>query len=114
MRCRVALLAGAFVLTASFGLQPSVSAAGLMMLTNTDSRPDASGNFDKADPLDLNTATAQQLRALPGMGDAYVRRILEGRPYTAKNQLTTRGILPQSAYEAIRERVVAHRPPRQP
>ncbi len=62
--------------------------------------------------LDLNTATAAQLRALPGMGDAYVRRVLDGRPYTAKNQLVTRGILPQSAYERIRDRIVAHRPPR--
>ena len=65
-------------------------------------------------PLDLNTATAAQLRALPGMGDVYVRRILEGRPFTAKNQLLTRGILPPEAYGAIRERVVARRPPRLP
>ena len=59
--------------------------------------------------LDLNTANAAQLRALPGMGDAYVRRILENRPYTAKNQLVTRGILPQSAYDKISSRIVAHR-----
>ena len=60
-------------------------------------------------PLDINTATPAQLRALPGMGDAYVKRIIDGRPYTAKNQLVTRGVLPQTAYERIREGVVAHR-----
>jgi DNA uptake protein ComE-like DNA-binding protein len=60
--------------------------------------------------LDINTATAAQLKALPGMGDEYVRRIIAGRPYTAKNQLTTRGILPQSAYEKIRDLIIAHRP----
>jgi len=60
--------------------------------------------------LDINTATAAQLKALPGMGDEYVRRIIAGRPYTAKNQLTTRGILPQSAYENIRDLIIAHRP----
>lgn len=60
--------------------------------------------------LDINTATAAQLKALPGMGDEYVRRIIAGRPYTAKNQLTTRGIIPQSAYEQIRELIIAHRP----
>lgn len=43
------------------------------------------------------------------MGDAYVTRIIEGRPYTAKNQLVTRGILPQSAYDRIRDLIVAHR-----
>jgi DNA uptake protein ComE-like DNA-binding protein len=60
--------------------------------------------------LDINTATAAQLQALPGMGDEYVRRIIAGRPYTAKNQLTTRGILPQSAYEKIKLQIIAHRP----
>jgi competence protein ComEA len=62
------------------------------------------------DLLDINTATPAQLRALPGMGDAYVQRIIAGRPYTAKNQLTRRGILPESAYEQIKPLVVAHRP----
>jgi len=59
--------------------------------------------------LDLNTATPEQLKALPGMGDAYVKRVVEGRPYTAKNQLTTRGILPTEEYERIKEQVIAHR-----
>ena len=49
------------------------------------------------DLLDINTATAAKLKALPGMGDAYVQRVIAGRPYTAKNQLTTRGILPAEA-----------------
>ena len=62
------------------------------------------------DLLDINTATAAQLKALPGMGDEYVRRIIAGRPYTAKNQLVQRGILPQSAYEQIKLQIIAHRP----
>lgn len=65
---------------------------------------------DVKDLLDINTATAAQLKALPGMGDAYVQRVIAGRPYTAKNQLTTRGILPQSAYEKIKLLIIAHRP----
>jgi DNA uptake protein ComE-like DNA-binding protein len=59
--------------------------------------------------LDINTATAEQLRALPGMGDAYVQRVIAGRPYSAKNQLTTRGVIPAAEYERIREMIVAHR-----
>ncbi|ADV83819.1 ComEA family DNA-binding protein [Terriglobus saanensis] len=59
--------------------------------------------------LDLNTATAAQLKTLPGMGDAYVRRVVEGRPYTMKNQLVQKGILPQTAYDKIKDRIVAHR-----
>ncbi len=63
-----------------------------------------------ADKLDLNTATADQLKALPGIGDAYTKRIIDGRPYTAKNQLTTRGILPQKTYDGIKDSIVARRP----
>lgn len=60
--------------------------------------------------LDINTATADQLKALPGMGTAYAARVIAGRPYTAKNQLATRGILPKDEYERIRELIIAHRP----
>jgi len=59
--------------------------------------------------IDINTATPSQLKSLPGMGDAYVRRVLEGRPYTAKNQLITRGVLPQPAYEKIAPYIIARR-----
>ncbi len=62
--------------------------------------------------LDINTASAEELRALPGMGVVYARRVLDGRPYSAKNQLVTRGILPEGAYACIRDRIVAHRPPK--
>ncbi|HEY0309061.1 MAG TPA: helix-hairpin-helix domain-containing protein [Acidobacteriaceae bacterium] len=60
--------------------------------------------------MDLNTATAAQLKSLPGMGDNYVARIIAGRPYTAKNQLVQRGILPADAYASISDLIVAHRP----
>jgi competence protein ComEA len=59
--------------------------------------------------LDINTATAAELKALPGMGDAYVARVVAGRPYTAKNQVVTRGILPAEEYAKIKELVIAHR-----
>jgi DNA uptake protein ComE-like DNA-binding protein len=60
--------------------------------------------------LDINTATPAQLKALPGIGDNYVQRIVAGRPYTAKNQLATRGIIPEDDYERIRDQIIAHRP----
>jgi len=64
------------------------------------------------DLIDINTATAQQLRALPGFGDAYVRRVIAGRPYTAKNQMVTRGVLPQVVYEKVASRIIARHPGR--
>jgi competence protein ComEA len=62
-----------------------------------------------SEPLDINTATPHQLNALPGFGPAYTRRVIAGRPYTAKNQLATRGVIPQGAYERISDLIVAHR-----
>lgn len=61
-------------------------------------------------PLDINTATADQLKAIPGIGDAYSKRIIDGRPYTAKNQLVTRGILPQGVYNKIKDQIIASHP----
>jgi len=60
--------------------------------------------------MDINTATAAQLKTLPGMGDVYAARVIAGRPYTAKNQLVQRGILPQSVYAGISSQIIAHRP----
>jgi competence protein ComEA len=57
--------------------------------------------------IDLNTATAAELKTLPGIGDAYADRIVKARPYAAKNQLVSRGVVPASTYEQIKDQVIA-------
>jgi competence protein ComEA len=63
-----------------------------------------------AEPLDINTATVDQLKAFNGIGDAYAKRIIDGRPYTAKTQLVSRGILPTATYNKIKGQIIASHP----
>jgi competence protein ComEA len=62
---------------------------------------------DAANKLDINTASPDQLKAFPGIGDAYAKRIIDGRPYTAKTQLVSRGVLPQGTYNKIKDQIIA-------
>jgi len=102
MRFSRRFLALALLLVAVVGIAPAQTATTAMK-----AKPSATADADK---LDINTATADQLKALKGVGDAYSKRIIDGRPYTAKTQLTTKGILPAATYNGIKDQIVARAP----
>ena len=61
----------------------------------------------KSAPLDINTATKDELKAIPGIGDAYADKIIAGRPYRAKDELTKKQILPAGVYAKVKDRIIA-------
>ena len=57
--------------------------------------------------VDINSATAEQLKGIPGIGDAYSKKIIDGRPYRAKNELVSKKVLPEGVYDKVKDLIIA-------
>src|SRR5262249_36429812 len=104
LRWIVSLLAGVFSLStlvspiyAQTGKEPS----------KTETKEPAKAAAPKKAPLDINTAAEDELKALPGIGEAYSKKIIENRPYARRDELVSKKIIPKATYEGIKDQIIA-------
>jgi len=90
---------------------PKPAPAAPAPAAKTDAKPAAAAPAAaaeaKKEPMDINSATEKELATLPKIGDARAKAIIKGRPYNGKDDLINKKIIPQDAYDAIKDVVVA-------
>lgn len=106
-----ALLVGALIalspalVQTSFAQTPAPKAAPAPMATPAAKKDAAPA--PKVELIDINRASAKDLDALPGIGEARTKAIIAGRPYKSKDELTRRKIIPEGVYDGIKEKIIA-------
>lgn len=97
-RILLAATASAVLITgSSWAAAPAVNADGKMTATTAP----------KKDLVDINSASEADLEALPGIGSAYAKKIIDGRPYKGKDELVQKKVLPSSTYSKIKNMIIA-------
>ena len=91
----------------SFGQEASTTTKTTTKKETKSSTMSTEKKAAKASLVDINSATKDELTALPGIGDAYSQKIIDGRPYTSKSQLVSKKILPKATYDQVKAQIVA-------
>jgi len=81
--------------------------------TTTTEKKSETKTAAKANLVDINSASKDDLTALPGIGDAYSQKIIDGRPYTSKAQLLSKKVLPKATYDGVKSQIIAKQGPKE-
>ena len=73
----------------------------------TPPKPQPKAPATKKEPLDINSASADELKALKGIGEADAKKIVENRPYKTKDELVEKKVVPKATYDKIKDQIVA-------
>jgi len=72
----------------------------------------APGSQEREGLVDINAASAEELDRLPGVGPVRAKAIISHRPYSGKDDLVQRKIIPQNVYDQIKDKIIARQGPR--
>ncbi len=105
----IALLCVLFLAVAVAGVTPVDAQATKSAPAKDTKAPakDAKAPAKKAGPMDINTASEDELKTLPGIGEAYAKKIVDNRPYKRKDELVSKNIVPKATYDKVKDQIIA-------